>query len=38
MHRTEATLSQLQQFTGVTDELDEVPAILDQTKRTVTDG
>src|SRR5205809_8578 len=30
MHRTEATLNQLQQITGgVTDALDEVPAILD---------
>ena len=30
MHRTTATLSQLQQFTGTPEDLDEVPAILDQ--------
>jgi len=29
MHRTEATLNQLQQITGVTEGLDQVPAILD---------
>jgi len=29
MNHTEATLNQLQQITGVTDELDQVPAILD---------
>jgi len=29
MHRTEATLSQLQQITGVTEGLDQVPAIMD---------
>jgi hypothetical protein len=30
MHRTTATLNQLQQITGVPEDLDEVPAILDQ--------
>jgi hypothetical protein len=36
MHRTEATLNQLQQITGVTDGLDQVPAIMDFTgERTV---
>jgi hypothetical protein len=30
MHRTETTLNQLQQITGVTENLDQVPAILDQ--------
>jgi len=29
MHRTEATLNQLQQITGVTEALDQVPAIMD---------
>jgi hypothetical protein len=29
MHRTEATLNQLQQITGVTEGLDQVPAIMD---------
>jgi hypothetical protein len=29
MNHTEATLNQLQQITGVNDELDQVPAILD---------
>lgn len=38
MHRTEATLNQLQQITGVTEGLDQVPAILDQPdKRPVSD-
>lgn len=31
MHRTEATLSDLQQIAGVTEALDEAPAILDRT-------
>lgn len=38
MHRTETTLNQLQQITGVTEDLDEVPAILDQPGRRVVTG
>ena len=34
MNHTEATLNQLQQITGVTDELDQVPAILDDPTKT----
>ena len=33
MHHTEAALNQLQQITGVTDELDEVPPILDDASK-----
>lgn len=35
MHRTTATLSELQQIGGVTEDLDQVPAILDQRASTV---
>ena len=34
MDHTEATLNQLQQITGVNDQLDEVPAILDDPGKT----
>jgi hypothetical protein len=38
MHRTTATLNELQQITGAPDDLDEVPAILDQRSSAVSRG